>query len=301
MAKAMKAMGFARGRKHKEVSMFSNLGFRMKNSLGIPVTVGITYKEGLVSYVISFGDEDVTECKIKTMSKGKSDRFVRKWRDASCNDLLKELPGSGEPLVYGDSWCLELRYEDKTIRVAGSDTDCILSSLVQPVIELLDDTFGVTRFVKSTRVDGLEIEMFEPIGVPEGCPPSSSLLGSRGQEEHLEMDRDSWTLAYSRRVPAGCFHNSYECYCENEIRQILDQISAIFGDDSMPGSRIDGDGPLLTFTFHFHDGSSAVVDRVLSRNGTGVPAFDEMLEAIGHTIGGTVFGGGMFDFGNDAD
>ena len=57
----------------------------------------------------------------------------------------------------------------------------------------------------------------------------------------------------------------------------------------------EDDDPILTFTFHFHDGNQAMVNRSLSKEGTGSQVYDELLDVIGRTIECTVFGGGMFD------
>ena len=67
----------------------------------------------------------------------------------------------------------------------------------------------------------------------------------------------------------------------------------------------EDDDPILTFTFHFHDGNQAMVNRSLSKEGTGNQIYDELLDVIGRTIGCTVFGGGMFapdrnDGGNES-
>lgn len=275
--------------------MFSYLRFEMENSLGIPVKVEIDHKAGLLTYGIAFGGENAKETKRRTMSKGNSDRFIRRWHKVSCNDLIRDLAAYQET-QKGDYWQLLVKYDDVDLAISGQRPGASLfDSFIEPLMELLDDTFGITQFVKASRVDRLEIELFDPFPVPEEL---SFMEGSDecSHVEHVSLSRDDWILTYTRRFPQGCFHNSYECHCEGEIRQLLDQTSDIFdGGDLFKGHISEDDDPILTFTFHFHDGNQAMVNRSLSKEGTGSQVYDELLDVIGRTIECTVFGGGMFD------
>lgn len=290
--------------------MFSFLRFDMENAMGIPVKVEINHKAGLLSYAIEFGaivDPDANwdtnsdaplaakGTKFRTMSKGDSDRFIRRWRKVSCNDMMREM-ATFQGALGDDHWHLLLKYEDVDARLSGPKPGTSLfDSFIEPLTELLDDTFGVTQFVKASRVDRLEIEMFEPVVFSEEFSFMED-ASECSHAEHVSLSRGDWTLAYSRMFPHGCFHNSYECHCEGEIRQILDQTSEILENgDLLQGNVEEEEGPLLTFTFHFHDGNQAMVNRTLSKDGTGSQVYDEMLEVIGQTIGCTVFAGGMFD------
>ena len=276
--------------------MFSYLRFEMENSLGIPVKVEINHKAGLLSYGIAFGGSgDQNNGKVRTMSKGNSDRFIRRWHKVSCNDLIRDLAAYQET-QKGDYWKLFVKYNDVDLSISGQRPGASLfDSFIEPLMELFDGTFGITQFVKASRVDRLEIELFDPFPVPEEL---SFMEGSDEccHVEHVSLSRDDLTLTYTRRFPQGCFNNSYECHCEGEIRQLLDQTSDIFEDgDLFKGHISEDDGPILTFTFHFHDGNQTMVNRSLTKEGTGSQVYDELLEVIGQTIGCTVFGGGMFD------
>lgn len=265
----------------------------MKNSFDIPVDVKLSYKDGLVSYSMSFGDVPLQNTEQRTMSRGSSDKFVRKWAKVSCDDILKDLIGHGGNLDFGDEWRLSLTYGDDVVSLSGTKrNNAYLAAFIEPIMELLDDTFGATQFVKASRIDCLEIDLLESVDAPYELGSGEPHFG---HEEHVFISREESLLSYSRNLPSGCFNNSYECHCENEILQILDQSSTIFEDGSLFRDCIDGDGPLLTFTFHFHDGRSTEVHRTLTRNGTGSQVYDEMLEVIGQVIGCTVFAGGMFD------
>ena len=279
--------------------MFSVLKFKMANSLGIPVEVSITYSNGFLSYEIEFlanGEHgDKKKIKKHVMSKGNSNKFIRKWEKVSCNDIFLQLREIAH-LHEGKDWQLKIVYEDTEVSLSGDKLGSnSLMPFIQPLIELFDSTFGITQFVKPTRIDRLEIEMFEPFEVPSEL----SFLGDRkqfGHKEFVSIDRESLTLSYSRRVPNGCFHNSYECHCESEVRDILDQTSDIFEDLSLFRDCISENGPLLTFTFYFHNGSQTEVHKTLSKSGVGNFVYDEMLQVIGQTISCTVFSGSVFDF-----
>jgi len=277
--------------------MFSFLKFKMPNSLGIPVLVSIAHISGLLSYEIDFMTDEKSKDKKKskrnTMSKGNSDKFIKKWEKISCNDMFKEL-GVLSNFNDGDYWSLEIGYDNMKVSMSGSKTkEGALTPFIQPLIELFDNTFGITQFVMPTRIDRLEIEMFEPVLIPQEL----AFLGERnrfGHEEYIGIDRETLTLCYSRRVPERCFHNRYECYCESEVRDILDWSSEIFEELSLSKDCVYKDKPLVTFTFYFHDGSQTKVHKTLTKTGIGSVVYDEMLNIVGQTIGKTVFGGGLF-------
>ena len=274
--------------------MFSYLEFGMVNSNGNTVVVKIKHKSGLISYELEFPDQKLEKIS-KKMSKGNSDKFIRKIKATGLETILPRFVDFGE-FERGDFWHLDLVDSDYELHYSGPEPEkSVLSPYVQELMELFDAVFGVTSFVKPTRIDRLEVEYLE-CSVDEFSVMFSD-LGDCSHSESLTLDRASWTLTYSRRFPRQCFHNSYECHCENQIRQILDQTSSLLEAYDLDEKlcTVDTSSPVLNFHLFYHDGREASFTKALRAGGVGNKILDALLCVIGDTLQYTMFAGGIFE------
>ena len=274
--------------------MFSYLEFGMVNSNGSTVVVKINHKEGLISYSIEFPAQDLEKI-TKQLSKGNSDKFIKKFKTTGIDTILPRFMNFGE-FERGTFWHLDLIESDYELHFTGPEPEkSALAPYIQELMELFDEVFGVTSYVKPTRIDRLEVEFLE-CGLDDFSVLFSD-LGDVSHSESLSLDRSSWTLSYSRRFPRQCFHNSFECHCENQIRQILDQTSSLLENYDLDEkiSHVDTSHPVLNFHIFYHNGKEASFTRGLRASGLGSKVLDALICVIGDTLRYTVFVGGVFE------
>ena len=276
--------------------MFSRISFKMKNSIGIPVSVNLYNEGGMVGYEILFPELGVDKAKKKRMSRGDSDRFLRRLKKLGLVELIVRYESCARD-KGGDFWSMSLELEDgRVIDLSGPELmHSNLYPLIQDFSELLDDQFQITQYVSPARIDRIEIEFsFNELGEDFG-----EVLQDYDEYCHTEsicLDRASKSLVYSKRFPAGCFHGTFECKCENQVRQILDQSTEAFTEDRYFENVISGqDVPELLFTFTYHDGEQAQVCRSLSFEGLRDKLYIEMLQVLFETLLHLMFKQGIFD------
>ena len=276
--------------------MFSRISFKMKNSVGIPVSVNLYEDNGMVEYEILFPALGVDSAKKKRMSRGDSERFLRRLKKLGLVELIVRYEFSIED-KGGDFWFLCIELEDgKTIALCGPDLmHSTLYPLIQDFSELLDDQFQITQYVSPARIDRIEIEFaFNELGSELG--PVLQDYDEYCHTESISLDRASKSLIYSKRFPAGCFHGTFECKCENQVRQILDQSTeALTEDRFFEDVILDRKVPELTFTFTYHDGEQVRVCRSLSFEGLRDNLYIEILEVLFETLLHLMFKQGLFD------
>lgn len=275
--------------------MFSNLEFGMINSAGKKVVVKINHVEGLISYEIEFPDQKLEKITKKRMSKGNSDKFIRKIKSTGIDTILPRFMDFGE-FEKGDFWHLDIEYEDYELHFTGPEPEkSCLAPYLQELMELFDEVFGITNFVSCTRIDRIEVEFLDT--ALDDFTVLFSDLGDCSHSESLTLDRSTWTLTYSRRFPRQCFHNSFECHCENQIRQILDQTSKLLETYDLDEKviNIDSRFPTIHFRLVYHDGSEACFSRGLKDSGMDNQILDALMCVIGDTLRYTIFVGGTFE------
>lgn len=248
--------------------MFSRISFRMKNSVGIPVSVNLYDDMGMVEYEILFPELGVDRMNRKRMSRADSEKFLRRMKKLGLVELVFRFETCGMD-NGGDFWnlCIELD-SGKKVELSGPD---LIHSTIYPLIqdfsELLDEQFLITQYVSPARIDKIEIEF----SFNEISPDLRSFISDYDQCCHSEiitLDRASRSLTYTKRFPAECFHSTFECKCENQVRQILDQSSEALTEDRLFEDVISpSDDPDLLFTFTYHDGDQVQVCRSLSPEG----------------------------------
>ena len=274
--------------------MFSYLEFGMVNSTENTVVVKINHNEGLISYTIEFPSQKMEKI-TKKMSKGNSDKFIRRFKATGIDTILPRFVDFGE-FEKGSIWHLDLIDSTYELHFTGPEPEkSVLAPYLQELMELFDEIFGVTSYVKPTRIDRLEVEFLE-CGLDDFSVMFSD-LGDCSHSESLSLDRSTWTLSYSRRYPRQCFHNSFECHCENQIRQILDQTSLLLEGFDLDEkiAQVDTSYPVLNFHLFYHDGREASFTRGLRDSGLGSKVLDALICVIGDTLRYTVFVGGVFE------
>ena len=276
--------------------MFSRISFKMKNSVGIPVSVNLYEYNGIVEYEILFPNLGVDQVKRKRLGRGDSERFLRRLKKLGLVELIVRYEICTRD-SRGDFWTLSIELEDgKTIDLSGPDLmHSTIYPLVQDYSELLDDQFQITQYVSPARIDRIEIEF----SYNELNPALSEVITNYDEcchTENISLDRASRSLTYTKRFPAGCFHSSYECKCENQVRQILDQSSEALTEDRYFEDVISAaDVPELTFTFTYHDGEQVQVCRSLCLESLRDNLYIEMLQVLSETLLHLMFKQGLFD------
>ena len=276
--------------------MFSRISFKMKNSVGIPVSVNLYEDNGIIEYEILFPDLGVDQVKRKRMGRGDSDKFLRRLKKLGLVELIAryEFCTRGE---CGDFWTLGIELEDgRTIDLSGPDLmHSTIYPLVQDFSELLDDQFQITQYVSPARIDRMEIEF----SYNELNPQLSSLVPDYDECRHTEgisLDRASRNLIYTKHFPAGCFHSTFECKCENQVRQILDQSTEALTEDCyFEDVILATDVPELTFTFTYHDGEQVQVCRSFCLDGLRENLYIEMIQVLFETLLHLIFKQGLLD------
>lgn len=276
--------------------MFSRIGFTMKNSVGIPVSVNLYNDNGIVEYEILFGNPGDTKAQRKSMGRGGSDRFLRRLKRLGLVELIVRYEFCGLD-KEGDFWRLSIELEDgRTIDLSGPELNASkLYPLIQDFSELLDQQFQITQYVSPSRIDRMEVEFI----YNELDPDFRDVMPDYDECLHTEsisLERSSKLLTYTKRFPAGCFHSTYECKCENQVRQILDQTTAALRDDCLfedifcPPSV-----PQLVFSFTYHDGEKVSIRRSLSPEGLRDGLYIEMIDVLYETLLHLMFKQSLFD------
>lgn len=270
--------------------MFTYLKFRMLNSIGTAAAVNLYNEEGLIGYEILFPDLGVGDVKRTVLSRTESETFLRKMQKSGFVMFMQRFAEIGEK-EEGSFWTLEMELPDsQRVVLSGPEIeDSVMYPFLQDFAELLDNQFKITQYISSDRVDRLSIEfVFNEL---------DSEFDRITHTEMLTLDRSDFTLSYSKRFPAGCFHSSYECKCEQQVRQILDQTSAALTDDKLFEDCLEvrPRRPILFFNYTFHDGSTARVRRSLSRKCLRDQLYFEMIEVLFETSLHLMYKYGIFD------
>ena len=270
--------------------MFSYLKFKMQNSIGTAATVNLYNDEGLIGYEILFPDLGAGDVKRRTLVRTDSETFLRKLQKSGFVMFIKRF-AELDKKEDGVFWTLEMELPDsQIIRLSGPEPESsVLYPFIQDFAELLDSQFKITQYIRSDRVDKLSIEFFfnELDSDIEECTHTEEFI----------LDRSDFTISYTKRFPAGCFHSSYQCKCEQQVRQILDQTSAALTDDRLFEDCIEISlrRPVLYFKYTFHDGSTAEVRRSLSHRCLREQLYIEMLEVLFETSLHLMYKFGLFD------
>ncbi len=311
--------------------MFSFLKFKMENSFGVPVLLKLEYKNKFLLYEIC--QEKIAECENEhensakaqnqVLRKEKTENFIQKWGKISCNDMFQHI-GQISNAKEDDFWFLEIGYDTLVTKMSGGKSrEEPLSPFIELLSELLDETFEITHFVKSSRIERIEIELYEPFETPKTLAFLGN-LGLCGHEEYVCLDRASMTLSYSGKNPSNYVNHSYKCFCENEIRSILDRTSVLlesgnllkeedclqkseaFSNENktncqesssfLKGAQCLKNGTYVGFVFHFYDGSKKIVKKKRVNQTVGSIFLDELISIIGSAIVFTLFDNSLFDF-----
>lgn len=278
--------------------MFTTLKFRMENSVGTPVCVSLFNNEGLIDYEILFPKLGVNDVRRRSLGRSGSIKLMKRLGRSSFVMFMTRFALSGAHEEEGDFWSLDIELDDGSdIHINGPEPEkSLLYPFIQDFAEFLDREFSITQYISPNRVDKLEIEfLFNEID-----PKCRDLLPEYDQCDHTEtltLDRSNFTLSYSKRFPTGCFHSTYECKCEQQVRQILDQTSTALRDGRVFEDVLEQSArhPLLQFSYTFHDGSTAVVHRSLCLEGLRDQLYIEMIDVVFETCLHLLFKGGLFD------
>ena len=269
--------------------MFTTLRFRMENAIGTPVTVNLFNCDGLIEYEILIPELGVRDVQRTSMGISASEDLMKKLQKSCFVYFMAEFAQRGEQENEGDFWHLWLELPDgREYELSGPrPEESVLYPFIQDFSELLDGQFSMTQFVRPDRVDRLEVDfVFNEID-REFCE----------HVENVTLDRSTFLFRYSKRFPASCMHSSYECKCEMQVRQILDQTSTALADERHLEDMFeeDRDCPLLVFSFFFHDGSTLCVRRSLSLLCLLDGLYSELMNVLFETSLHLIYKGGMFD------
>ncbi len=276
--------------------MLANLRFRMVNSIGTTVAVNLYNEDDLLEYEILFPELGAESSQRKRLSRSKSEKLLQKLKKQGLEELLFGFNGL-DRVEQGDFWSIHLELDDgREIEFSGPEPSrSVFCPIVQDLAELLDQQFQITHYIRDDRIDRLEIDFL----FNELDPSLRDVIPYYDQCDHSEnivLDRNSRTLSYRKRFPSSYFHSSYECRCDSQVRQILDQSTELFVKGRLFENLIDGPRvPVLFFHFTFHDGQEAHVQRSLSRKGLRDEVFMELLEVISETLITLMFKQGLFD------
>ena len=278
--------------------MFTTLRFRMENSIGTQVTVNLYNRDSLVDYEILIPDFGVNNVQKRSMGRSGSAKFLEKLKKSGFIYFMTNFSKHGAKEIDGDFWDLELELEDgsQTHLHGPRPEESMLYPFVQDFAELLDKQFSMTQFISLSRVDKLEINFlfneFNSEYLDFDCH-----YNQLDHTESVSLDRSDFVLSYSKRFPANCFHSTYECKCEQQVRQILDQTTAALNDPRLFEDVIEDstDHPMVMFCFTFHDGSTAKVRRSLCIECLRDQLYIEMIDVLFETSLHLFYKGGVFD------
>lgn len=270
--------------------MFTYLKFKMQNSIGTAAAVNLYNEEGLIGYEVLFPNLGVGDVVRKHLNRTESETLLRRMQKSGFVMFMQRFSETGEK-EDGSFWSLEIELPDSSrINLSGPEIeDSIMYPFLQDFAELLDSQFKITQYIRADRVDKLSIKFF--------FNELEYGFGELDHTEKLTLDRSDFTLSYSKRFPAGCFHSSYECKCEQQVRQILDQTSAALTDDRLFEDCLEANPrrPILIFEYTFHDGTTESVRRSFSRKCLREQLYIEMLEVLFETSLHLVYKCGIFD------
>lgn len=248
--------------------------------------VKIANSENSLSVNISGNTE-----KSLTLNKDEANAFLSELTAVGIETIFPSFIPIGE-FEKGDGYHLVFQTDEFNLNFTGPEPEkSVLIPYLSEIMELLDKFFG-TSFVATSRIDRIVVSFKNAMKIPFSQVFSS--LGDTSHTEILSLDRESWTLSYKRRFPEHCFHNTFECHCENQIRQILDQSEQFLKNHPVSDVTINEDNPVVRFSFIHHDGRCEDFTRNLS-NGTMDPLLDALMCAILETLKFVLISGGLFD------
>ncbi len=276
--------------------MFANLSFCMVNSIGIRTSVSLSEREGLVEYVIGFQGGSKPDSRRGCLGKRGSEKLLRRIESRGIVDILFKFVDFGLD-ERGDFWDLSITDEKgRELRLSGDeDGSGLTNAVVQDLAEILDDQFGVTKYIKDSRIDGMEISF----AYNELSPEMQEYLKDYERCDHREsicIERDGHSIRFFRLYPSCCYRLGFECRCDDEVRLFLDQTGEIFTDDSLfEDVNDDTDSPEVVFSFTFHNGKRRTVRRSLSLEGLRDMQYIDMLNFLSEVLLHVIFKRGLFD------
>jgi hypothetical protein len=200
--------------------------------------------------------------------------------------VLPKLIKDFGPIEEGNVWTLEYN----SLYLSGAEIEnSVFKPYLQELIEGLDKIFNTT-FVDPKRVDKLEIT-YHNEDVSD-IHPSILEMGDCSHSEIITLDRKSALLTYAKRYPQQCFHNKFECHCENQIITILDDLPKYL--QYFESRDFDGDSALVTFTITHHDKSTESFVRNFNYD-TGNLTMNSFLRAIREVLKQTIINDGLLD------
>ena len=282
----------------KEKKMFKTLRFNMENSIGTHVSVNLYNSDSLVDFEIQFPDLGVKNVQKQSLGCSGSAKLLDEIKKSGFIYFMTSFAERGAKEFDGDYWRLDFELEDGShIHLQGPrPEESLLYPFIQDFAELLDKQFSMTQFISSSRVDKLEIHFL----FNEFNPQYLDFDSQYDQFDHMEtvtLDRSSFLFSYRKRFPASCFHSTYECKCEQQIRQILDQTTTALVDEHLFEDIVEQcpEHPMLLLCFTFHDGSTAKVRRSLSYECLRDQLYVELIDVLFETSLQLFYKGGILD------
>ncbi len=276
--------------------MFVNLRFSMVNSMGAKVSVVLSVCGDHVEYELSFPSTYRARSRRGSLGPRVSERILENLCGKGIVELLFKFVAYGLDST-GDYWRLSIDMADgRSLELSGDEDSCsVLDAIVQDIAEILDNQFKVTRFIRSTRLDKLEVCFINDELSPE-LRESLTDFENCDHMEALYIDRAHRGIMFYRRFPSSCFRVVFECICDEEVRNFLDQTEELFDEPRLfeDVDRVVG-CPDIAFRFTYHDGSSTMVTRPLSLEGLKDMEYVEMLDVLFELLLHVVFKQGMFD------
>jgi len=276
--------------------MFVNLRFSMVNSIGAKVSVALSVCGDHVEYELAFPSGYRARSRDGSLGPRVSERLMESLCSRGVVDILFKFVAYGLEST-GEHWRISIDMADgRSLELSGDEGSCsVLDAVVQDLAQILDNLFKVTRFIRSSRLDKLEVcfvydelspELRESLPDIEDCD----------HVEALYVDRSHRGIMFYRRFPSSCFRVVLECICDEEVRSFLDQTEELF-DDPRLFEDVDKvkDCPDIAFRFTYHDGTSTMVTRPLSLEGLKDMEYVEMLDVLFELLLHVTFKQGMFD------
>ena len=267
--------------------MFSTLRFSMLNSLGTRVVACLFNDGGKIEYEILFPDIGAKEAVRSSLSKADSDKLRRKLEKRGTLRLLREIECNAPS--DDDTWSIEVDYgDDEVIRASGPDFRASQSFIIlEDLAEVLDERFPILQLISPSRIDTLELEFTFNDMSEDYCGPDHT--------ETLVLDREEGTLSYTKTFPKRCYHSSYECSCELQLRRILDDASQQLTSPELFEDIFADKEPMFLICITYHDGTYVQINRGLSREGLRDSCYFELLGDLFGMILELTFRDGMLD------
>lgn len=272
--------------------MFTNLYFKMENSIGVPVSVNLRNKDGVIFYKIGFQEEEGE--KEQSLSHKNSKDLLKKIERSRIVEAVSLFDHYGLN-EGGSGWSFHIESSLGVSDISGPmNSRAVIMPQILSYAELLDDVFQITRFVKNNRLDRVEVEFtFDELRdqVVAGAENVSF-----DHKEFIVLDRDLRTIDYTRVFPAFGFKGHIQCCCDDDVSVFLDETEKILeNEELLQSTMVDDESPVLRFTFTFHDGSTACVVRNMSKASLSDGVYTEMLDVIWENIQKLMFRMGVFD------